>query len=112
MSAQEMIFIKRLKQWVIGFAATTLCSLIGGALIIWQTGIVNAEKINTLQKAQDLQQCSLNEKASVKMVDGVKSSIEIEVADKFQEIKGQLDIVIRMLPQQNTTYNYKTTTNK
>ena len=109
MSEKEMTFIKRLKQWVIGLAATTICSILGGALIIWQTGIVNAEKINALQKIQDSQQAAIENKASVKMVDGVKTSIETEVSDKFQEIKGQLDIVIRMLPQQNTTYNYKTT---
>ena len=108
MSDREMHFIKILKRWVIGLAGTTLIAIVSGLLLIWQTDIVNATKMETMQKTMDTQQSTLNSKASLDMVKTVKTDIEKEIDNKFETISGKLDIVLQMLPMtQNNNYNFK-----
>lgn len=111
MSEREMRFIVILKRWVIGLASTALISIVGGLLIMWQTGIVNATQNKASEKTLDELKKTVNEKASVSMVLTVKNDLEKEINTNYAAIKGQLDVVISMLPMvQNNSYVYKNKT--
>ena len=113
MSEKEYHFIRILKKWVIGLGSTTVIVIISALLFIWQVGIVNGEKMSSMQKAIDKQEISINEKASMKMVVAVKETLEKQLVDKIDGVKeqvcgvkGQLDIIISMLPYAKTTNNF------
>ncbi len=70
---------------------------IGSSIFIsWRTSIANQAQIEDLQKTQTNQQEILDKKASTEMVKGIQNDLENQINNKFDAIKGQLDIVIQL----------------
>ena len=101
--------IKLLKRLLFLIVVASLLGIGGEFLMAMKAGISNSADIQNLKEKQIIQQTDIDKKADVVMVKAVKDNIEREIDDKFNAIKGQLDIVIAMLP--SVTYNYKPTTN-
>ena len=112
MSEKEMQFIKVLKRWVLGLSGAVVLSVGGGIFTSWRAGIVNEERIQEINNSQIKQDVLIEKKADAKMVTGIKESLETELSDKYDAINGKLDLLVQMLPIQNTYYTKSTINNK
>lgn len=103
MSEKDLLrYIKRLKQLIWGIAGTAIIAIAGQFFMSWQTATINTTKIEIIEKMQDAQQIAIDEKADMKVVLGIKETLEQKIVDKFDVIEGKLDLVLQLSP----TYNY------
>jgi len=108
--------IKLLKKLLFGISTAAILGIGGEFLMAMKVGITNKTEVQNIKEKQTIQQQEINKKADLTMVKAVKENLEKQIVDKISTmseqvngLKGQLDIVIQMLP--SVTYNYKPTTN-
>ena len=62
-------------------------TIVGGTILVsWQNSIKTSDKIENIQKVQDELSADLKEKASTKMVQGVKENLEKEITYKIDAV--------------------------
>lgn len=100
----EKEFSKYAKNTFIAILTAAILAIGGVFFTSWQAGIKNTQRLDAIEKTQDAQKVSLEEKASLPMVKAVKENLEQKIEDKFDIIDGKLDVIMKLSPTYNNTY--------